>query len=61
MKDTRPQSKTCPRCKKEKTKDEFNKSNARLDKMAVYCRECESTYKKEREKAKKEYDIYGIF
>ena len=61
MKDTRPQSKTCPRCKTEKTKDKFNKSLTRLDRMAVYCRECESTYKKEREKAKKEYDIYGIF
>lgn len=61
MKDTRPQSKTCPRCKAVKTRDEFNKSNARLDRMAVYCRDCESSYKKEREKKKKEYDSYGIF
>lgn len=61
MKDSRPQSKTCPKCKTEKTKDEFNRSLTRLDRMAVYCKECEKNYKKEREKLKKEYDSYGIF
>lgn len=61
MKDTRISSKKCPRCKNIKGRDEFNKSLSRLDRMAVYCRKCESDYKKEREAKKKEYDIYGIF
>jgi len=61
MADTRLQSKQCPRCKITKERDEFNKSLTRLDRMAVYCKECEKNYKKERDKLKKEYDIYGIF
>lgn len=60
MNDTRLQNKQCPKCKTIKDRDEFNKSLSRLDRMAVYCKECERQYKRDREKTKKEYDIYGI-
>lgn len=60
MKDTRISSKQCPRCKTVKDKDMFHRSTARIDRMSVYCKECENAYKRQREKAKKEYDIYGI-
>lgn len=60
MTDTLPSSKKCTRCKLEKDRSQFNKSMARLDRMSVYCKQCESEYKKKREKDKKMYDIYGI-
>lgn len=60
MNDTRPESKECPRCKTTKDRDKFNKPLSRLDRMAVYCKQCESDYKKERDRAKKEYENYGI-
>lgn len=60
MNDTRLQSKMCSKCKVVKDRDKFNKSLSRLDRMAVYCKECESEYKRKREKDKKEYNNYGI-
>lgn len=60
MKDTRPQSKTCPRCKAEKAKDLFNKSLTRLDRMAVYCKACEKANKDKRNLEKKANEMYGI-
>lgn len=60
MADTRLLSKQCPKCKTVKSRELFNRSTARLDRMSVYCKECENSYKRQREKAKKEYDIYGI-
>lgn len=50
----------CSKCKVVKDRDKFNKSLSRLDRMAVYCKECESEYKRKREKDKKEYNNYGI-
>lgn len=60
MKDSRPQSKTCPRCKTEKTKDLFHKSLTRLDRMAVYCKSCEKANKDKRNLEKKANEMYGI-
>lgn len=60
MKDTRISSKQCPRCKNVKDKDLFHRSTVRLDRMSVYCKDCENEYKRQRAKTKKEYDIYGI-
>jgi len=60
MKDTRILSKMCPRCKTTKDRDMFNKSTVRFDRMSVYCKSCESDYKKKREKDKREYDMFGI-
>lgn len=60
MADTRLLSKKCPKCKKVKDRNLFHRSTARLDRMSVYCKECENEYKKRRERDKKEYDIYGI-
>lgn len=50
----------CPRCKTTKDRDMFNKSTVRFDRMSVYCKACESDYKKKREKDKREYDMFGI-
>lgn len=58
--DTRIQSKMCSKCKTVKDRDKFNKSLSRLDRMAVYCKQCEREYKKERDKSKKEFENYGI-
>jgi len=60
MADTRIQSKQCSKCKLVKDRDKFNKSLSRLDRMAVYCKECENEYKRKREKDKKEFENYGI-
>lgn len=60
MEDTRLSSKMCSRCKTVKDRDQFNRSASRLDKMSVYCKQCESEYKKKREKDKKMYDQFGI-
>lgn len=60
MKDSRPQSKTCPKCKTEKTKDLFNKSLTRLDRMAVYCKACEKANKDKKNLEKKANEMYGI-
>ena len=50
--------KKCPRCKEEKPKTEFHKSNTRLDRLAVYCKVCE---KSRRVKEKDAYkDLYGL-
>ena len=60
MTDIRQLNKKCPKCNIVKGRDLFNKSSVRLDRMSVYCKECESGYKKRRDKERKEYDIYGI-
>lgn len=54
------EAKVCPRCKRLKEKKDFNKSTARMDNMAVYCRECENTYRKKKDAERKKYDNYGI-
>lgn len=54
------ESKECPRCKVVKEKKEYNKSSARTDKMAVYCRVCEKIYKEKRSADKLLNDMYGI-
>ena len=54
------ESKECPRCKVVKEKKYYNKSSARTDKMAVYCRVCEKIYKQERNADKILNDMYGI-
>lgn len=54
------QIKKCPRCKTIKDRKMFNRSSATSDRLSVYCKACESDYKKKREKDKKEYDMFGI-
>jgi len=54
------EGKVCSKCKRLKEKKEYNKSNARTDKMAVYCKECESVYKKKKIQERKINDLYGI-
>jgi hypothetical protein len=50
--------KKCSKCKKEKPKSDFYVSNRRLDKLAVYCKDCE---KKGRKKKEDEYaSLYGL-
>jgi transposase-like protein len=53
-------SKQCPRCKEVKDRSKYNKSNAKLDKMAIYCKDCERVYKKKRNEERKLNDLYGI-
>ena len=50
--------KKCPRCKEEKPKTEFHKSNTRLDRLAVYCKVCEKV--KKIKKVDKYSDLYGL-
>jgi hypothetical protein len=50
--------KKCPRCKEEKPKTEFHKSNTRLDRLAVYCKVCEKVRKVKEKDAYK--DLYGL-
>ena len=54
------EGKVCPRCKRLKGKKDYNKSNARTDKMAVYCKECENTYRKKKNEERKKDSLYGI-
>lgn len=54
------QNKKCPRCKTVKEKSEFYKSKTRLDRMAVYCKDCENEYKKKKDDDKRYASLYGI-
>lgn len=50
--------KKCPRCKQEKPKTEFFKSQTRLDRLSTYCKQCEKVYK---HRKKDQYsDLYGL-
>lgn len=60
MNHTRLLSKKCPKCKAVKSRELFNRSTARIDRMSVYCKECENEYKRKRERDKREYDMFGI-
>jgi len=53
-------SKQCPKCKVVKEKKDFNKSNSRLDKMAVYCKKCENAKRKERDDQKRMDAMFNI-
>src|ERR1035437_957753 len=37
-----PESKTCPDCKKERSRSDFSKSNGNTDARQVYCKECKA-------------------
>jgi hypothetical protein len=51
-------TKTCSKCKETKSSTEFYVSKSRLDKLAVYCKECEKKIKKKKED---EYaSLYGL-
>jgi len=54
------EGKVCPRCKRLKEKKEYSRSTARTDKMAVYCKECENTYRKKKDAERKQDAMYGI-
>lgn len=54
------QGKVCPKCKRLKEKPMFNRSTSRIDKMAVYCKECENIYKKKKTEERKQDAMYGI-
>jgi hypothetical protein len=53
-------TKVCGRCKKEKPKTEFHKSNTRVDKLSNRCKVCEKIVKSK--KNNDPYaDLYRIF
>lgn len=52
--------KKCPRCKVTKDKVYFYKSKTRLDKLAVYCKQCEEGYKRKKDDDRKYAHLYGI-
>ena len=54
-------NKQCPKCKKIKEQKDFNRSASRVDKMAVYCRECENESRRQKNIDKKNEGLYGIF
>ena len=53
-------TKLCSKCKVVKEKKDFNKSNSRLDKMAVYCKKCENAKRKERDDQKRMDAMFNI-
>jgi hypothetical protein len=52
--------KVCGRCKKEKPKTEFHKSNTRVDKLSNRCKVCEKIVKSKK-KNDPYADLYRIF
>jgi len=52
------QTKLCSKCKKTKPATAFYVSRTRLDKLAVYCKECEKKVRKK--KVDKYSDLYGL-
>jgi len=51
-------TKLCSKCKKTKSSTEFYVSKSRLDKLAVYCKDCEKGVRKKKED---EYsNLYGL-
>lgn len=53
-------SKQCPKCKEVKEKTSFHKSSSRLDKLALYCKQCDKVAKDKRNAEKKANAMYGI-
>ena len=53
-------TKQCSNCKEVKEKKDFNKSNSRFDKMAVYCKKCENAKRKQRDDQKKVDAMFNI-
>lgn len=54
------EGKVCPRCQRLKVRKDFSRSTARTDRMAVYCKECENTYRKKKLAERKQDELYGI-
>lgn len=54
------EGKVCPRCKEHKEKKMFSKSNARADRMAVYCKMCENEQRKKKNEERKQDSMFGI-
>ena len=53
-------TKLCPKCKEVKEKTDFHKSSSRLDKLALYCKQCDKVAKDKRNAEKKANAMYGI-
>lgn len=60
MEKTNQVGKKCPRCKVIKDKVYFYKSKTRLDRLAVYCKDCENGYKRKKDDDRKYASLYGI-
>lgn len=54
------EGKVCPKCKAYKEKKLYNKSTARNDRMAVYCKTCENAQRKKKSDERKLDAMYGI-